>query len=605
MSIGATVEASYSAVTASIGGDYNRSSVNEEMKEDIQILARGGSAQYINKSIIASEDNAQYNRWVETIGDKPTLVDFDEDSLMPIWELAEANSPRQAEIKQAVLQMIERKQSEIPEGNGNALMMADTTFYVRSKSDGRYWDLSGYHFDAQGLRGKISLCRKDDRLSGYQGADRFIKVIPHSTDFEYVYLQPQHGDHVITTHDSQEGYNVQLWNWRRSNEAQQFRMVAVNGEADTYFLISRRSGMYLTQTDGDVTQAVELNGTDKERQKWVFEFADGREEMAPPDTSHIYAIKNIMAGRFIDIGGSPPNQGGKRSIPQLWNMGRSSAPDYYMRLIKMEADPMHFYVQPKHGLNVWDIQGQREEDRTPLHLWNINNGANQQFRFLYAGSPMTYNIQNRMTGKFVTINPDKSDEQGAKLFIQTFNGGTNQQWRMFRQPKIATVPTDQNFLIRAPYANTYWDLPGRGNETNEKGRNFQMWNRSYGNDRIFRFLDSGENIWRKIQVQNGGRFVDVQGASNASGAAIHLWDGHGGKSQKFAIELTSHNTFVLLTRYWRAVNIAGGTSEDWMDEGQALKQYPVHYGPNQHFQLEYADGPNKGEIYQFFDPTEF
>jgi len=66
-------------------------------------------------------------------------------------------------------------------------------------------------------------------------------------------------------HDSEIGYNVQLWDWYQNHSAQMFRMLEVPGERDTYFLESKKNGMYLTAVGGKVTQEYE---TRLENQMW-------------------------------------------------------------------------------------------------------------------------------------------------------------------------------------------------------------------------------------------------------------------------------------------------------------------------------------------------
>ncbi len=74
---------------------------------------------------------------------------------------------------------------------------------------------------------------------------------------------------------------------------------------------------------------------------------------------------------------------------------------------------------------------------------------------------------------------------------------------------------------------------------------------------------------------------------------------NGNNSQKFAIQFTSPTTFSLRTMSWQSIDIKGGTSDAWKENGAELIMYDSHYHVNQQFQLIYADGPNKGKIYRF------
>lgn len=157
----------------------------------------------------------------------------------------------------------------------------------------------------------------------------------------------------------------------------------------------------------------------------------------------------------------------------------------------------------------------------------------------------------------------------------------------------------QAFYIKSAYIYKYWDVPGKGAGTNADGKQLAMWDLDEEADRKFKFSPSGDNSWIFIQAQNGGRVVDIQNNGKENGLKVQLWDSNKGNAQKFAIMFTSPTTCVFRTHNWKAIDIKGGHSDDWKNNGAKLNQYSPHYGKNQQFQLIYADGPNKGKGYIF------
>ena len=84
---------------------------------------------------------------------------------------------------------------------------------------------------------------------------------------------------------------------------------------------------------------------------------------------------------------------------------------------------------------------------------------------------------------------------------------------------------------------------------------------------MFRFLPSGDASWLNIQCQNGGKVLDVKGTGGVNGKAIQLWDYTGAQDQKFALQFTSPNTFVVRTYAWKSLDIVGNPNDgnDWKE----------------------------------------
>ncbi len=594
LSVGVSVKAKYATISGNNSVNYNNNEVNESFKSNVNIMVRGGGVQYANKSSVS--DNSQYNKWVESIPSQSVLIDFRKGSLVPIWTLA-ANQQRRSVLEAAFKARLAKY--PLPEGNSAALMMADELFYLRSVSENKYWDLSGFNYQAEANAGaKIQLYDKDINNERVQGADRFIKIISHTTKPEFVFLQPQHSHMVadIAGGVKTPGAALQLWHKGEDNYAQMFKLIEVNGQSNTYYIENAASGLYLTANkNGGITQE---NKTNADNQKWVFESANAKKEMADFN-ANIISIENVAArGKFLDVPGAAPNQGGKGTKMQLWSMDYE--PDRYFRL-QGSAEAGYYFIHPMNSTYALDLAGGSSNDGTPLQIWDCNKSAAQSFRFEYAGEPLTFFIVQKGSNKVLEASNPDLGKDAVPILLATNKNAPNQKWKLTSQDFWQFVPENQNFHIKSAYTNKYFDLPADENSANANGKEFNMWDLDGGKDRIFKIHPSGDARWVNIQVQNGGRYMAVPSNSDKEGVNIILYDKTNGNDQKFAIMFTSPTTFVLRTNNWRAVDIKGGGSDEWKQNGAKVMQYGDHYGKNQQFQLIYADGPNKGRTYNFVE----
>ena len=591
MAITVSVKAKYASVSGNTSVSYNNKEVNESFKSNVKIYARGGDVQYANKSSVG--DNSQYNLWVQSIPTKAVLIDFKKGSLVPIWTLA-VNQQRKSILEAAFKKMLATHL--LPEGNSSAIMMADELFYVRSVAENKYWDLGGFHYYAGGQGTKIQLYEKDINPEGKQGADRFIKIIPHVTKSEFVFFQPQHSDFVadIIGGVKTPGAELQLWNKGENNYAQMFKMIEVDGQANTFYIENAASGLYLTAKSGKITQETK---TGDDNQKWVFEPANAVLEMADIP-AEIISIENLASrGKFMDIPGAAPNQQGKGAKIQLWVMDHD--PDRYFRL-QSSAEAGYYFLYPMNSTFAFDIEGGKTNNGALLQIWDSNKSSAQSFRFEYAGSPLTYYIIHKGSNKVLDANNSRIAQDGCPIQLWNKTNSDNQKWKLTIARLWQIPPKEQNFYIKSAYIDKYFDLPGDEKAGNANGKEFQMWGMDEGKDRIFKILPTGDHSWINIQAQNGGRFLAVPGNSNKEATTLILYDKTNGDDQKFAIMFTSPTTFVLRTHNWKATDIKGGGSDDWKQNGAKLMQYNDHYGKNQQFQLIYADGPKKGQAFNFF-----
>lgn len=459
-------------------------------------------------------------------------------------------------------------------------------YFVRNVGDSLYIDIPGYHFKAEThKRAKVSVYKRD------RGIDRFIKIIP-AEEKGYVFLQPQHSDLVIDVAggSKEPGGKVHLWDWNPKNPNQMFKKISVGGKTNVFYLQSKVSGLYLT-SNGKSQSITQQEFARSKNQQWIFESAFASDMADVP--AETYAFKNVMANRYTDLSGSGANIAGKDTHIKLWDMDHG--PDRYNLLRKSHIDD-YFFIQPLHSEYVWDIEGGSHKNGAKLQLWDLNRSGAQQFRFIFAGSPMTFYIQHPSSGKYLDASKSNIAKNGCPIQLWDRHGKANEQWQLTYVPKWQMPPKNQSFYVKAAYSDKYWDIGGSGAETNKNGKKVIMWSLDGGADRKYRFIPSGDHSWVFVQIQNGGRVFDIVGKGGKNGEKIQIWDKQGNKDQKFAVQFTSPTTFSLRTKAWKSVDMKGGKINN---NGTHLIEYSSNFSSAQQFTLIYADGPNKGKVFNF------
>lgn len=459
-------------------------------------------------------------------------------------------------------------------------------YFLRNAADSLYIDIPGYHFNAENQNGAQVNMYKIDR-----GIDRFIKIIP-AEEKEYVFLQPQHSDRVIDVAggSKEPGGKVHLWNWNPKNPNQMFRKVSVGGKSNVFYLQSKVSGLYLT-SNGNSHSITQQEFARSKNQQWTFEPAFASDMASVP--AETYAFKNVMANRYTDLAGSGANTAGKDTHIKLWDMDHG--PDRYNMLIKSHIDD-YFFIQPLHSQYVWDIEGGSHANGAKLQLWDLNHSGAQQFRFIFAGSPMTFYIQHPSSGKYLDASKGNIEINGCPIQLWDRHGKANEKWKLTHVPKWQMPPKNQSFYVKSAYSDKYWDIGGSGSETNKNGKKVIIWSLDNGADRKYRFIPSGDHSWVFVQIQNGDRVFDIVGKGGKNGEQIQIWDKQGSNDQKFAVQFTSPTTFSVRTKAWKSIDMKGGKIHN---NGTHLIEYSTNYSAAQQFQLIYADGPKKGKVFNF------
>ena len=581
------VEASYKAVSGNteVTTEQRRALTESNTRTEMRVV--GGNSHLVRDI----QDYNQYLRWAEGIERRPVLADFDRNSLRPIWELADSPA-RRAELEAAFRQLAER--FPLPPELVNLTALSRQLYMVQNKADGRYWDISGYHNRAGGKESPLQLYRPDRVDQPFEGADRFIKIIPHPVDGDYVFLQPQHGESVIAVEEGsrEAGAKMHLWDMVPAHQRGQFKMVPVENERNTFYLQSRLSGLYLEPSVNE-NRIIQQEFTGSDAQKWVFQATDPNQFMASPARGTFGFQAVAGRGMYFDFPGPYPNV--RSNELQVWT-GKPN-PRAQDRLIELiPVDGSWFVLRPRHHTNL--VLSAASGGRVVAVA--RNNANDQLWRFEYGGEPNVFYVRNRASGQVMDLAAGNVNQDGAPITSAAYTGAENQRWRLVHEPSPWPALHDATFFIRSTHSSKYMDVSGQANENNRNGANVQWWHLNGGEaqaaDRRVRFIPVGTQGFFIIEFQNGGRVLDA--SNNAANEAnVQIWQRHGRENQQWRfIPFESNSNFVIQTAVNnRIIYTEGG---DINRDGANLKMGNRTNSRGQQFTFVYAEGPAAGNAFE-------
>lgn len=577
--IATAVKAKYGSVSGNASLSQSQKNTLSKSKTETKLVVTGGNSEYVNNI----DDPVTYDKWASGISDMPVLCDFDENSLKPIWIFCRSKG-RKAELKAEFERMI--KANPLPEPMAASMQVSNQVYFIKNVGDGMYMDIPGYHFNAK-IQAPVNVYPKDN-VSGHggrQGIDRFIKLIPHATDPNYVYLRPQHSDRVfdILFASKKAGAGLNLA-YKRNKPEKLFKLIEVDGKDNTYYIENKNSGLVLT-SNGKSKQITQEKNTKSEKQQWYLEPADA-EDMAPMKTFQSYALRNVEANRYVDVGGSGANARTKNERVQLWD--KSTNPDRYISLANTNLDDW-YYVRHNHSSeHYWDIESGNNANGTKLQLWTKNEKPQQHFKFIYAGSAMTFYIQNRDSKKYLDASRSRLGKNGCPVQIWSRNGNDNQKWKLEPAGPVWFVPEKPiRVKVKSAFSNLTWNLKHGGAEkARQKNSKLDIHNDSKKGDRYVTITPSGDGSYIHLTtwMVNGQEKMRLGVDGNPSEKDNYLitWTPHGGNPQKFRIHPTGRNTCVIYTTGWKTLDIEGW---GYNEPGSDIQTYNPHWKYNQQFQL--------------------
>lgn len=601
------VEAKYKAVSGQSSMDLGSKKVASDIKVDSKTRVLGGNSHTTNDI----GNPVQYQEWAKGIVDMPVLCDFDNNSLRPIWILAD-NPARRTTLEAAFKKRCER--FPLPKAMANMVDLTSSLFHVRPKTGNKYFDLPG---SADQIGTQVKLWDLD------KGLDRFISFVSYEKEPEWMIMQAQNTNLVFQLTQGGETQASQLQLAARTNADEQlFKLEPVEGEPDTYLIRAKKGNTLLTctkqgaQTNGTNLLFSPQNAETTLLQQWVLERT--KPEDLQPNHKMLYRIRNLGSNKYWDMPGFGLTAQMKGGTLTIWDADNS--PDRDIKLNPVTQQPGWFTLQPHHSPYMLAVEGARNDNKSPLILWDNNGSTNTQFTFEYAGAPNTYYIRVKHSNKYLQVEGDQINTNGARVIQSQFSGNESQKWVLENTNRTDNHHViGQKFYIKVKASNKYWDIPGTGAETNKKDAKIKIWDLDNGADRIVILRPCGEHEFWRIEFQNGGLCADIEGPwkltdmsipeqalyragksdkklKGDKGADLQLWNCGNSDNQKFRIEHTSDTGIAFINKHsGKALDVSGAKVHD---NGSQIQQWDRNNGPAQEFQLIYADGPNKGKPYR-------
>lgn len=257
---------------------------------------------------------------------------------------------------------------------------------------------------------------------------------------------------IDVEHDSSEVGNVlhQYHNGDLSRDNQQFRFVPVDGEEDTYYIISKKTdqagnGLYVGTLDNEIAKHTKIALTSKST-KWVIKPTD--EPLTTGEEVQLYGSKNGVSDpaagapvftlnpegyiRNVSVNNTGSTIVGvpNGNCLQLYNIGSTSK--ISAEWIESEqAYRLRSYYNWEENMNftnvmfpqdlVWDIDGESIDDGAVAHVWQNqgNDHESQLWRFIpVEGKSDIYYIYNVNSKLYLSLE-EQNDEDEVKLIQST------------------------------------------------------------------------------------------------------------------------------------------------------------------------------------------
>lgn len=418
-----------------------------------------------------------------------------------------------------------------------------------------------------------------------------FKIIPSPETPQYAFLQSIFCNEVLGCNNNiitSKSTITPLNPISQERKNYSFELIPVTGERETYILKLNSFCLSYNNIDSSL-QLIPYTEEKRINTKWYFKKAqlEQQHQFTPPQNKVFFLRTLNDHSLSIDIPGDNLNAVTIHSKIQMQSDNLYPGADRFIQITPHHIDKSYIFLRPLHSEFVFSIKEDSTNTGAELSLNKKGiDDISQKFKPypIEFGNSTYYLLQSEMSGLFITAN---GKEQA--LTQERFNGKRNQLWEFEDVSAKTFTPPSDEFYIKCATTDKYWDVQGNGNETNRNYVPLQIWSYSNERDRIFTFIKDGG--WCNIQVQNGGKYINVQNNSSQNHATISLFH----EKQRFFIVPVSPDTFVLLTEQSKAVDVESGKTDK---DGTRLIQYTIHAGENQCFKLEYIH--EKGRFYTFY-----
>ena len=208
-----------------------------------------------------------------------------------------------------------------------------------------------------------------------------------------------------------EDAGIQIWQGNGSL-AQKWKIMAVEGEENTYTFESLVSGLMMTvDTNGNVVQKKESGGAD---QQWI------------PTVSKGYLVfKNAGNGKVLDVAGGTDKNGTKI---QTYVSNATNAQRFRLAGTPVLGNGTYLIQISSNRKQVLDVSSGSRKAGANIQIWESNNTGAQKWN-ITRNSDGTYSIVNAKSKKYLDV-VNASGTAGANVQQWDGNGSGAQKWKI-------------------------------------------------------------------------------------------------------------------------------------------------------------------------------
>lgn len=285
------------------------------------------------------------------------------------------------------------------------------------------------------------------------------------------------------------------------------------------------SGGYASQ--GDNIQLWEPNDTCA--QKWKIYSSGGNGELTFESA--------CLSGMTMDVYGGSARIGDNINT---WLTNNGVAQKWHLYIGKTIDNGVYYIPSAFNTQRGVDIHYNSEYDGANLNLWDMHDGAYQEWLLEYDTNSDAYKIINPATGKALDLHGGRA-YQGANANLWSTNNTCAQKWKI--------IPRGNNYMILSSCSVGY-ALDVYGGE-NRNGANIQAWSVHDGLSERWTFKKVAQAIsdgtYSLVSLASQSQAVDVFFAYTHNGANVASWSFHGGESERWTINYNAKTGDYTLT----------------------------------------------------------
>jgi len=179
----------------------------------------------------------------------------------------------------------------------------------------------------------------------------------------------------------------------------------------------------------------------------------------------------------------------------------------------------YFQIKGRQSGLYLDVKGASTSPRTPVILWNKNNGDNQ----IWYHHPLTKTIRSKASNMCLDLN-------GDRLCIAQYQSGRAEQHWAFNP--------SSNSIDSLSRHGKVLDVVGEGTAP---GTEVCSWDRHGGPNQQFQLEPAGYPRYFHIRSVMANKVLDISGGSSNAGAQVILWPRKGSSDNQLWFEDTFGN----------------------------------------------------------------